>query len=106
MVRIYCNREKLELQIDGHANSAEYGKDLVCCAVSILAESLSRYLDRKEEAGELRYLVNEIAEGRVYISADPCRWDLKETVGAFEVIREGLKAIAEEYPEYIKMEEA
>lgn len=29
-----------EVKITGHANSDEYGKDLVCCAVSILVQGL------------------------------------------------------------------
>lgn len=105
VVNIYMDMEKLELQINGHACSAEPGKDLVCCAVSILAESISRYMERKESSGDLEFLINEIQEGRVLIKAEPNKWDMKESKGAFEVVREGFRALANEYPEYITMEE-
>ena len=105
MVGIYLNMEKRQLMIDGHADSAEPGKDLVCCAVSILAESLSRYMDAQEGNSGLKYLINEIEPGRTYISAVPSEWCEKEIQGAFGMTREGLRALAEEYPEYIRLEE-
>lgn len=41
MIRItYSSREPPALTIKGHANYAEYGKDIVCAAVSVLFETL------------------------------------------------------------------
>ena len=105
MVSIYLNMEKHQLMIDGHAGAAEPGKDLVCCAISILAESLSRYLEARESMGNLKYVINEVKPGKTFISTVPSEWSVKEIQGAFAMTREGLRALAEEYPENIKMEE-
>ena len=106
MVSIYMNMEKLQLIIDGHAGADEPGKDLVCCSVSILAQSLSLYMDVREKAGDLKYKINEVRFGKVYIIVTPNEWSEKEIRGAYEVIREGMRALAEDYPDNVKMEEA
>ena len=105
MVRIYLNMENLELDVHGHANTAEAGKDLVCCAASMLIESLSRYAAVRESEGDMKSLINEIRGGRAIIASRPCEWSEREVTGAYEVIREGLRALARDYPEYITLEE-
>ena len=40
------------LTIKGHADYAEYGKDIVCSSVSILAFSLQKYLADHEDDGD------------------------------------------------------
>jgi uncharacterized protein YsxB (DUF464 family) len=106
MVNITLIVNQPYLNVSGHANSDEIGKDLVCCALSILVDSLSRYMAVKEEEGALHYLANEVQEGSALIAALPTERSAQEVRGAFEMAREGLRALADEYPEYIKLEEA
>lgn len=106
MVKIRIDVAKLELKIAGHAEADEPGKDLVCCAVSILADTLSRYLETLKEAKDLCKLTEEFQHGYVYIKAKPWGWKGMRAWTAFEITREGLRAIAEEYPQYVTMEEA
>jgi uncharacterized protein YsxB (DUF464 family) len=96
----------MELEVKGHAESPRVNDcDLVCCAVSILTETLSRYMEHYMEGGYLAALDQQIKPGDSYIRAKPYGWSAGHTVTAFETIRYGLRALAEEYPEYIKLEE-
>lgn len=61
MIKVtYGSREPPSLIIKGHANYAEYGKDIVCAAVSVLFETLVEALgnytddvyDIRREPGE------------------------------------------------------
>lgn len=78
-------------EVTGHANSAEYGKDIVCASVSSLFISVTNTLlsfGRTFKRGE-GYL---ILDGQT-----------KEEV-ATQILFDGLKAIEEQYPEYVKVE--
>ena len=48
MIIIHMDMETLEVLVEGHANSADYGRDLVCCAATMLTETLARYLEKHE----------------------------------------------------------
>lgn len=69
--------------IMGHADYAEYGKDIVCESVTVLAQTL-----------ELRGTA-EKHEGYMKIYTDD--------KNALELITEGLKQIAINYPEYVEV---
>ena len=105
VVDIKISLRTLELQAKGHAGSAEAGKDLVCCAVSTLIQTLSRNMEVALERGELQDLIQEIREGYVYIMPRPYGWSLRDIVTVYLVIREGLRALAEDNEDYIRLEE-
>lgn len=105
MVRVWVNPEKCRLIINGHANSNMPGKDLVCCAASTLAETLSRYLNERMKEGALDTLVDKVKPGSVYISAKPESTSEKQIRAVYDMIKTGYKAIAEEYPQYITIKE-
>ena len=88
------------LNINGHAQSDEPGKDLVCCAVSTLVGTLMSTLDEQEIAYDC-----ESDEVAGYV-------DLKVTVGTdqmpavyvmFMTIMIGLIQVADEHPEYVSI---
>lgn len=105
MVKIRIDMNALELRMQGHANSDRHGKDLVCCALSILTETLSRYLERMLAEGQIYNLREEIEPGDVYIQAEPWGWSRKDTWVAFNVIREGMRALAKGNEKFIEMKE-
>ena len=41
MLSVHYDRENAELTVQGHAGYAEYGKDIVCSAVTILTATLA-----------------------------------------------------------------
>ena len=105
MIGIRIDMETLELEISGHANSAEKGKDLVCCAVSTLAQTLAAYMEKQMGDGNLSNLSAEVQDGYVYLNPTPYGWSMQDTVTAFKTIREGFRTLARDYGEYIRLEE-
>ena len=105
MVDIRISLRTLEFEADGHARSGEYGKDLICCAVSTLVHTLVCNMEVAQERGELQYLNEEIRDGHVYIMPHPYSWSLQNIVTIYRAIREGLRALAEQYEQYIRLEE-
>ncbi len=105
MVRVKIDTNTLEIWMDGHANSAPKGEDLVCCAVSILIQTLCIWMEEQEKAGRLNGLKEEIESGHVYLNPQPYGWSRRDIKTAFNVIREGLRALAEQYSNHIKLEE-
>jgi uncharacterized protein YsxB (DUF464 family) len=68
----------------GHADYAENGKDIVCSAVSILMQTLAiRSNSVQKSKGSMSIYTKDIA--------------------ALELIVEGLKLIAETYPEHVEV---
>lgn len=105
MVKVRINPDDCRMEVEGHAGSAEPGRDLVCCAASMLAQALSLYTSARQKRGDMRELTTTVEGGRVRVAAEPEYWAWDEIHGAFEVIQEGFRALAEDYPEYIEMEE-
>lgn len=93
--------------VNGHAKYDEYGRDIVCAAVSVLAQtalmSLVDVCGLKEES--IRY---NIDEERGFLSVElPNDIEiskLKDTQTVLETLFIGIKSVAEGYPEYVKLE--
>lgn len=96
----------LELVLKGHANSAEKGKDLVCCAESILSQTLIKALEVMEILGRtgLDWTGNP-EQGYMLIDADPAREYQAEVEHYFRFAVTGLRMLAEAYPQYIELRE-
>lgn len=85
------DHQTIEVAITGHAYSNEPGKDLVCCAISTLAQTLAFYLQDIGVVGE--YVIED---GSSYIKATLD----KETEAAAEAILFGMEQIAKQYIQY------
>ena len=99
MIKItYSSREPPSLTVEGHANYAEYGKDIVCASVSILFQTLMNAL--------AAYTDDDIS-----VRASPgdsmILWNSsmsKEALTITMAFLDGMRDIAEEYPSYVKYE--
>lgn len=80
-----------DITVEGHANYAEYGKDIVCSAVSILVQTLIKNLDDIT----CQYSV-DMKEGYVHITGKGI--DGRKSC---DVIRSGIELLRDAYPEYI-----
>jgi uncharacterized protein YsxB (DUF464 family) len=87
-------------RVRGHAGAGKRGKDLVCAAVSVLANTAFRVLSGREgitvrggapERGELWLETECAAGGREFLAA----------AGAF--LCEGLRSVSEEFPEFCQL---
>lgn len=102
MTQISCRitENKCVLQVEGHANYARQGADIVCSAVSILsytiAESIEN-IDAKEK-------IIDISDGHVYIEV--CPLDIVSKTAClvvFNTILTGFKLLAESYPDNVQI---
>ena len=98
MIRVYADRRgaRCRLYVEGHAEHAK-GPDIVCAGVSALVSALVRYAVGSPACRHLRH---SVSHGAVFLS---CRGGLG--VG-FDMVLGGLAAIAEQYPECVKIERA
>lgn len=85
------------LTVVGHANYAEYGKDIVCAGASAIVQALIGWCEENYE------VVNGISidsqSGEVIIS---CEGGCVAT--AFKVATIGLEQLAYSYPDYVEID--
>ena len=98
MIQVYADRRgsRCRLLVAGHAEHAK-GPDIVCAGVSALVSALVRYAAASPACRHLRHYV---AHGEVFLS---CRGGLG---AGFGIVLGGLRAIAAQYPECVKIERA
>ena len=107
MTKAKMDWRRMTLELNGHAGSAPYGKDIVCAAISILSQSLVNALADLS----VKYNMSGVnwsgsaEEGTLKVQALVCWANLSLVRGYFEVAVTGLRMIAEKYPEYIQLEE-
>lgn len=93
-------------RVEGHANFAEYGQDIVCAAVSALAQTT--LLSLAEVCGLKDDIKYKIDDNRGFLSVDlPIDIEqsiLEKTQIVLETFILGIKSIIESYPEYVKLE--
>lgn len=75
------------MTVKGHAGMAPYGQDIVCAGVSSLVQTLALYADHVE-----------MRPGDVFLSGKGA-----EQYEAFLVIMNGLKGVADAYPEAVNI---
>ena len=105
MVRVKIYWDTPEIQIEGHANTAPKGQDLVCCAVSMMIETLSLYMENMMKEGRLLDLKSDRESGRVYLCPQPVPWAVDELYIAIKMAATGFRVLAEQYSEYVTFEE-
>ena len=89
MIRVTFTENRVTLQ--GHANYAPKGEDVVCAAVSALVYALIGTL---EEMNNVRELV--IRPGYATVAAH-------EKTTAFDMVQRGLAQIASKYPQCVEL---
>ena len=104
MIQAIYYRKYNRLTVTGHANSAEYGHDLVCASASMLAYTLAANVANMADNGQIRQPVIKNNDGDTEISCNP-RHNLKNSVTlVFDSICVGFELLAHDYPEYITYE--
>ena len=69
MILVRYSTEKLYLSAEGHAGAAEYGKDTVCAAASMLVCTAAELLRRSRREGRVRNVVILMESGSADLSA-------------------------------------
>ena len=100
MIKIVIKRDVssqkiVQIEVKGHANSDEYGKDLVCAAVSsVITGGMNALLDKDYDF--------KLDEGHAYIKALDIPSDYDSVV--LKTIEVQLKTIEESDPKYVRIE--
>ena len=80
--------------VDGHANHAPHGRDIVCAAASALLYALIGALEEQDNIQEL-----VVRPGHITVASK------KENRAEFELIRCGLEQLAARYPRCVQVTE-
>lgn len=87
---------KDEIEISGHANYAESGKDIVCAGVTALTQTLIRSMENLT-SDEIEY---EISPGRADIHCGDLSEAGKLLADSFFI---GICLIADEFPDHVRI---
>lgn len=94
-----------QLLVTGHAGYAEAGKDIVCAAVSVLTVTLAEKLREIEQLHGLRDPpIIRMEDGQAEILCNPTEVAEPMVSLLFDTVRTGLSLVAEEYPEWMRLE--
>lgn len=106
MTKILMNWEDMTLVCSGHAGAGEKGNDLVCAGISALTYALLNTLIDAEERGRTRlaWKIDE-EKGETRIQTIPFSGYWSEITAYYRVTMMGYRALAEHYPENIKIGE-
>lgn len=107
MIRIDVNRQDARFEVTGHAGTAPEGEDLVCAAVSALAQTLRRNLEKAEAEGQIGHVEAHMEKGQLYlrVACEGNYWYWRRTVNMMDWTLEGMKMIRETDPDAIEIRE-
>lgn len=90
--------------MNGHARSAECGKDIVCAAASMLLFTLAEALNGLERSGVVERSTFAIDNGSARISWTAAKGREAECVAACKAVCGGFRILAERYPRHVKVQ--
>lgn len=99
MIRVLITRKGesiVRIEVKGHANYADYGKDIVCSGVSAIVQTAGISVEP---------LGARVCQNEGHYVIDIGESDCHDTQVLLKAMEKGIRAIAESYPKNIKMEE-
>ena len=87
-----------ELVVLGHANYAEYGKDIVCAGVSAIVQALIGWCEDNYET--VNCIGIDSQAGEVIVSCDGG----KDVAAVFRMASIGLEQLAYSYPDHVQID--
>ena len=107
MTRIRMDWEQMALTAEGHAaGGGPAGQNIICAGISAITQALLNYLMEEEAVGHVK-LTWHMSEknGTLRIRAKPEAGHWRTTKACYRMTMTGLKAIRENYPDEIEIEE-
>lgn len=100
MIRVSIDSKNLEFRLDGHAEYAPEGQDIVCASASMLAAMLFEYVLRHTDDSDLSAC--ELVPGHAELDVCPARTDvLSGCINVFEAAKCGFELLAKHYPDNV-----
>lgn len=102
MIDVIYYREHNRVTVNGHAKSDEYGKDLVCAAVSALTLTTAANVENLAAKNYVTAHTVKLDPGDAEISCIP-RTRYRDSVKQiFMSVCAGFEVLANQYPDYIQ----
>lgn len=99
-VRYETDGREHQLTMEGHANYADHGDDIVCAGASSIVFALLGWLENNGQDLEFNSCEVESGNVRVYCEGGD------RTAAAFELTAIGLMQLSDSYPDYVAIETA
>ena len=96
------NGSKYYVSLNGHADYADYGKDIVCASASMLIHSFAVMVNDYDVADNIKLEILFITDGIDEIEYEDTKGILDK---CFEMLIKGLKDLSNNYPNHIKIVE-
>ncbi len=101
---IKINISEYGISADGHAGYAEYGRDIVCSAVTSLLYMMAECIRQENDVGHLRNMEITLEPGHAVLAAVPAKEYGERLSTMFCTVKTGLAVVAEMYPDYVQIE--
>lgn len=101
MIEVIYYREHNRVTVKGHAHSNEYGKDLVCAAVSALALTLAANVGNMAAKDYVTAYTTRLDPGDAEISCNPRNRYRASVKQVFMSVCVGFEILADQYPDFI-----
>ena len=102
MIDVIYYREHNRVTVNGHAKSDEYGKDLICAAVSTLTLTMAANVENLAAKNYVTEHAVKLDPGDAEISCNP-RTRYRDSVKQiFMSVCAGFEVLANQYPDYIQ----
>ena len=102
-IHYWDKRDCQELLVNGHAGTAE-GGNVVCAGISAITLTLHENLRREEEKGQIKAW-STTEKGHMFLHAETTDENRAAIRNMFKFAMVGLRMIAEEYPDKVKIKE-
>ena len=99
------NQNIVSVKVFGHSGYAEAGNDIVCASISSLAEALIVGIVEVLNINAKYQIVEEEASLEISLPEGLNEEDLERSQILFKTFEKSIKAVAKEYPKYIKIKE-
>lgn len=100
----YRKSQGRSIKVEGHANSAPYGEDLICAAASVLLYTLAQNMMIVEEQGYVKGLNIVEKQGNGEVSYEESTDENAENIAfcIFDTIWNGYMVLEKNFPNFVK----
>ena len=95
--------DKYIISVEGHAGFASAGSDIICAAVSAVAQTLINALMQEHDDDRLCLRELQVNDGSVYIEVEPFDFSQERTSTIIETCMAGFNYLEEEFPDYVRI---
>lgn len=102
-IKVTWKKEPFMLTANGHAAAerSANGHDLVCCAASMLIQTLGVSCANVDGVNTTYHAVKNVGFEQILVTDTEAHWD--ELVPRFQMALDGLTVLANQYPQHVSL---